>query len=144
MPSVAPSLTVPLRRSRRLLVVLCTAHALAGASVMSAVLPGAVAAALLAAVGASLAFALRREWPSALVLHGDGTLETVSAAGAPTPARVHPHTVALGGLVVLLYRQEGRIRSVPLLSDCFATAEDFRELRVWLRHRVAPAEASAG
>lgn len=136
MPPAASVLTVPLRRSRRLLALLCVAHALAAASVMVAALPGTVAALLLAAVGASLALNLRTTLPAALLLHGDGTLETRTGSGAAMPARVHPHSVALGALVVLLYRQEGRTLALTLLADSFDSKADFRELRVWLRHRA--------
>jgi hypothetical protein len=47
---------------------------------------------------------------------------------------VHPHTVVLSFLVVLLYRSQGRLRSMTLLGDSLS-GEDFRQLRLWLRWR---------
>jgi len=72
------------------------------------------------------------------VLRGDGQLQTVGANGKASAAVVQPHTLVLSFLVVLLYRQEGRLRSLTLLSDSLA-AEDFRQLRLWLRWRSSAA-----
>jgi hypothetical protein len=74
-----------------------------------------------------------------LVLRGDGGLEIVGAEGTATAAIVHPHTLVLSFLVVLLYRQEGRMRSITLLADSLAV-EDFRQLRLWLRWRSTAAK----
>ncbi|MDP1636163.1 MAG: hypothetical protein Q8L69_15965, partial [Gallionellaceae bacterium] len=54
---------------------------------------------------------------------------------------VHPHTLVLSFLVVLLYREHGRLCSLTLLPDS-STAEDFRQLRLWLRWRSAAAKAT--
>ena len=75
---------------------------------------------------------------AALVLGGDGEIEIVGADGTAKEAVVHPHTVVLSFLVVLLYRSEGRLRSLTLLGDSLAD-EDFRQLRLWLRWRPAAA-----
>jgi hypothetical protein len=40
----------------------------------------------------------------------------------------------LSFLVVLLYRQQGRLHSMTLLGDSISE-EDFRQLRLWLRWR---------
>jgi hypothetical protein len=45
----------------------------------------------------------------------------------------------LSFLVVLLYRQEGRLRGLTLLGDSL-TAEDFRQVRLWLRWRSTAAQ----
>jgi hypothetical protein len=54
---------------------------------------------------------------------------------------VHPHTLVLSFLVVVLYRQDGGLRSLTLLADSL-TAEDFRQLRLWLNWRSAAAKAA--
>jgi hypothetical protein len=46
--------------------------------------------------------------------------------------------LVLSFLVVLLYRQQGRLRSLTLPGDSLA-AEDFRQLRLWLRWQSAAA-----
>jgi hypothetical protein len=72
---------------------------------------------------------------SALVLGGDGSIEKVGADGTASKAVVHPHTLVLSFLVVLLYRSEGRLGSLTLLGDSLAD-DDFRQLRLWLRWRA--------
>ena len=137
MQPVAP-LSVSLKPSRRLLVIQSAAHVLAVAAVLASAVPSWLAAVLLLMIGASLA-RLRRTLPVGhLVLHGDGRLETVGADGTVSEALVHPHTLVLSFLVVLLYRQQGRANAVTLLGDSLAP-EDFRQLRLWLRWRSAAA-----
>jgi hypothetical protein len=65
---------------------------------------------------------------------GDGSIEIVGADGTASEAVVHPHTLVLSFLVVLLYRCQGRLRALTLLGDSLAE-EDFRQLRLWLRWR---------
>ena len=137
MQPVAP-LSVSLKPSRRLLVIQSAAHVLAVAAVLASAVPSWLAAVLLLMMGASLA-RLRRTLPVGhLVLHGDGRLETVGADGTVSEALVHPHTLVLSFLVVLLYRQQGRANAVTLLGDSLAP-EDFRQLRLWLRWRSTAA-----
>ena len=137
MKPVAP-LSVSIKPSRRLLVIQSAAHVLAIAAVLASTVPPWLAVVLLLWVGASLA-RLRRILPAgSLVLHGDGRLEPVGADGTPSEALVHPHTLVLSFLVVLLYRQQGRLRSLTLLADSLAP-EDFRQLRLWLRWRSTAA-----
>ena len=137
MQPVAP-LSVSLKPSRRLLVIQSAAHVLAVAAVLASAVPSWLAAVLLLMIGASLA-RLRRTLPVGhLVLHGDGRLETVGADGTVSEALVHPHTLVLSFLVVLLYRQQGRANAVTLLGDSLAP-EDFRQLRLWLRWRSTAA-----
>ncbi|MCX7147823.1 MAG: hypothetical protein NTY05_00200 [Rhodocyclales bacterium] len=138
MKPAAP-LSISIKPSRRLLLIQSLAHVAAAGAVLAATLPSWLAVALLILTGASLA-RLRQALPvAALVLNGDGGLETVGADGTASEAVVHPHTFVLSFLVVLLYRQEGRLRSLTLLSDSLA-AEDFRQLRLWLRWRSTAAK----
>jgi hypothetical protein len=138
MKQVAP-LSIPITASRRLLLIQSLAHIAAAMAVLAATVPSWVAAVLLLLIGASLA-RLRRPLPvSGLMLNGDGRLETVDVDGAASEALVHPHTFVLSFLVVLLYRQESRLRALTLLGDSFAV-EDFRQLRLWLRWRSTAAK----
>jgi hypothetical protein len=129
-------LSVSLRPSRRLLAVQVAAHAVAAGAVLASNLPAWAAALLLLLVGASLA-RLRAQPPVAsLILRGDGSFETVGVEGTASSAAVHAHTLVLSWLIVLLYRQQGRLRSLTLLGDSLAD-EDFRQLRLWLRWRTS-------
>jgi toxin CptA len=140
MKAVAP-LSVSLKPSRRLLLIQSLAHAVAAAAVLAATIPSWLAAVLLLLIGASLA-RMRLVAPvAALLLRGDGRLETVGADGTASEAAVHPHTLVLSFLVVVLYRQDGRLRSLTLLADSLA-AEDFRQLRLWLSWRSTAAKAA--
>ena len=133
MKPVAP-LSVPLRPSRQLLVIQSLAHLAAAGAVLAGNLPLWLAAVLLLLTGASLAH-LRHPLPVAsLILGGDGDIEIVGVDGTASEAVVHPHTLVLSFLVVLLYRSQGRLRFLTLLGDSLA-AEDFRRLRLWLRWR---------
>ncbi len=131
MKAVA-ALTIPLRPSRRLLLVQSLAHLVAAGAVLASALPSWLAALLLLPVGLSLARQRRPPPVAAIVLRGDGDIEIVGADGTAGEAVVHPHTLVLSFLVVLLYRQQGRLRSLTLLGDSLAP-EDFRQLRLWLR-----------
>jgi toxin CptA len=133
MKPVAP-LSVSLKPSQRLLVILSLAHVAAAGSVLAGNLPAWLATILLLLIGASLARIRRPIAVASLLLGGDGTFETVGADGTASAAVVHPHTMVLSFLVVLLYRQDGRLRALPLLGDSLAD-EDFRQLRLWLRWR---------
>jgi hypothetical protein len=82
---------------------------------------------------------LRIAPPKGLVLRADGRLEIVGADGTASDVVVHPHSLVLSFLVVLLYRYDGRLRSLTLLADSLA-AEDFRQVRLWLRWRWAAAQ----
>jgi hypothetical protein len=138
MKAVAP-LSVSLKPSRRLLLIQTVAHVVAAAAVLAASLPPWLAAVFLILIGASLA-RLRRTSPvEILLLRGDGRLEKVGVGDTACELIVHPHTLVLSFLVVLLYRQEGRLRALTLLADSLAT-EDFRQLRLWLRWRSAAAQ----
>ncbi|MDP2134149.1 MAG: hypothetical protein Q8J99_11105 [Sulfuritalea sp.] len=138
MKPVAP-LSISLKPSRRLLLVQALAHLAAAAAVLASHIPSWTAALLLLLVGASLAHGRRPPAVTALVLRGDGRLETVGADGTASEAAVHSHTLVLAFLVVLLYRQQGRLRALTLFADSLS-AEDFRQLRLWLRWRATAAQ----
>jgi len=141
MKPVAAPLSLSLRPSRRLALYLAAAHVVAAGAVLASALPAWLTALLVGLVGASLA-RQRRPMPVAgLVLRGEGRIDTVAADGATAEAAIHPHTLVLAGLVVLLYRQGGRLRALTLLSDSL-DAEEFRQLRVWLRWRAAAGTAA--
>lgn len=127
---------VSLKPSRRLLWGLTLAHIVALGSVLAATLPSWLTAFLLLAVGASLARLRRVRAVKGLTLHGDGRLEIVGADGTAGEALIQPHTVVWSFMVVLLYRQDGRLRSIVLLGDSFDPG-DFRQLRIWLRWRAS-------
>ncbi len=135
MKAVAP-FSVSLKPSRRLLAIQSLAHLVAAGAVLAANLPAWLAVVCLLLVGASLARMRRPLRVSALVLGGDGSIEKVGADGTASRAVVHPHTLVLSFLVVLLYRSEGRLGSLTLLGDSLAE-EDFRQLRLWLRWRAS-------
>lgn len=126
------ALTIPLRPSRRLLFVQVVAHTVAAGAVLASTIPSWLAVLLVLLVGLSLARQQRLLPVAAIVLRGDGNIEIVGADGTANEAVVHPHTLVLSFLVVLLYRQQGRLRSLTLPGDSLAS-EDFRQLRLWLR-----------
>jgi len=138
MKPVAP-LSISLRPSRHLLLIQSLAHLAAAGAVLLANLPAGVAALLLLLVGASLARVRSRLAVAALLLRGDGSFETVGVDGTASEAVVHAHTLVLSFLIVLLYRQQGRLRSLTLLGDSLP-AEDFRQVRLWLRWRSTAAK----
>lgn len=138
MKPAAP-LSISLVPSHRLLLVQALAHLAAAAAVLASHIPSWTAALLLLLIGASLARWRRPPAVSALVLRGDGRMETVGADGTASEAAVHSHTVVLPFLVVLLYRQQGRLRALTLFADSLS-AEDFRQLRLWLRWRATAAQ----
>jgi toxin CptA len=128
------SLSFALKPSRRLLLIQSLAHLVAAGAVLAANLPAWLAAVLLLLTGASLARMRRPPAVASLALRGDGSIEIVGADGTASEAVVHPHTLVLSFLVVLLYRCQGRLRALTLLGDSLAE-EDFRQLRLWLRWR---------
>ncbi len=141
MKSVA-ALHIPVRPSRHLLALQWVAHAIAAGALLHANIPDGLRIFLLLLVGASLARLRGSSAVAGLILHGDGRLEKVGADGTANELVPHPHTTALPFLVVLLYRQDGRLTALTLLADSLA-AEDFRQLRLWLRWRVAQKSAAS-
>ncbi|MBI5110139.1 MAG: hypothetical protein HZA62_15500 [Rhodocyclales bacterium] len=134
MPPVAPQ-TIHLKPSRRLLLIQLAAHLVGGAAVLASSIPGWTAALLLVLVGYSLARQRNAELPTSLILRDAGRFEKVGADSTVTEGVVHPHTMVIAPLVVLLYREKGRIKAMALASDSLSQ-DDARELRLWLRWRV--------
>ena len=126
------SLIIPLWPSRRLLLVQSMAHLVAAGAVLACTIPSWLAALLLLLVGLSFARQRRLLPVAAIILRGDGNIEIVGADATAIEAVIHRHTLVLPFLVVLLYRQQGRLRSLTLPGDGL-DAEDFRQLRLWLR-----------
>ncbi|MBK7014874.1 MAG: hypothetical protein IPH39_04680 [Sulfuritalea sp.] len=132
-------LTILLKPSRRLLAIQLAVHGIAAASVLLSSIPGWMAALTLVLVGYSLARLRGASFPVRLILRDQGQFETVGAGDTATEALVHPQTVVMAALIVLLYRQEGRVRSLTLAGDSLSP-EDARQLRLWLRWRAAPGQ----
>ena len=132
-------LTILLKPSRRLLAIQLAVHGIAAASVLLSSIPGWMAALTLVLVGYSLARLRGASFPVRLILRDQGQFETVGADDTVTEALVHPQTVVMAALIVLLYRQEGRVRSLTLAGDSLSP-EDARQLRLWLRWRAAPGQ----
>lgn len=134
MKPAAP-LSIPLKPSRRLLAAQIAAHVLAAFAVLASTIPGWLAALLLVAVGYSCSRLRPSGLPASLTLHADGRCEKVGADGTAIDVPVHPQTMVLPWLVVLLHRQQGRVLALVLAADSM-DAEHGRQLRVWLRWRV--------
>jgi toxin CptA len=132
-------LAVALKPSRRLFLFQVVAHALAAGAVLAATVPSWLMALLLLPIAISLARMRRKARPAGLILRADGGLEIVGADGTASDAVLHPHSLVLSFLVVLLYRQEGSLHALTLLGDS-VTAEDFRQVRLWLRWRSMAAQ----
>jgi toxin CptA len=132
-------LAVALKPSRRLFLFQVVAHALAAGAVLAATVPSWLVALLLLPIAISLAYMRRKGRPAGLILSADGGLEIVGAGGTASDAVLHPHSLVLSFLVVLLYRQEGSLHALTLLGDS-VTAEDFRQVRLWLRWRSMAAQ----
>jgi toxin CptA len=132
-------LAVALKPSRRLFWIQVLAHAVAAGAVLATTAPSWLIALLLLLIAISLARTRRTARPKGLILRADGGLEIVGADGTASDANLHPHSLVLSFLVVLLYRQEGRLRGLTLLGDSL-TAEDFRQVRLWLRWRSTAAQ----
>ena len=138
MPPVAP-LTIHLNPSRRLLAIQLAAHVIAASAVLVSSVPGWVAALLLLLVGYSLARQRNAEIPTSLILRDAGRFEKVGADGTVTEAEVHPHTMVISPLIVLLYRQDDRTGALVLANDSLSPG-NARELRLWLRWRARAAQ----
>ena len=133
-------LTLSLRPSCRLGLLLAAAHGGAVAAALLISIPWWLKLVLLAAILASALHQLLRLTGQRricrLILRDDGRLEFSRIDGSCGEARIHPQTTVTSLLAVLLLRQEGRIEALVLLPDAL-DAEDFRLLRLWLRWRAA-------
>lgn len=133
--------SIPLRPSRSLALVLVLAHGAALALLWPLDLPHPLrlllAAAILVSAWLTLG-ALRRPAASALHLAGGGMLELETTYGARLAATVDARTTVLPGLIVLLMRLGRRTATLVLLRDAMG-ADGHRRLRLWLRWRAAVA-----
>lgn len=139
-PQTLPIGIVP---SVRLMAIQTLAHLVAMTAILAATLPVEIVAPLLVLVGGSLAYSRKPQVMTRLLLHDDGRLKVMDLAEQPVVVELHRHTTVLSFLVVLLYRQNGRLRSCVVLPDCLAT-KDFRQLRVWLRWRSMVNDGDGG
>lgn len=128
-------MTIPLRPSCRLALVLALAHLVALAVAWLLSLPLLYKGLLAAGIAASALLVLRQSrYPevSALHLGKAGELEIETKVGARETATVLPQTTVLPGLIVLLLRRSGRTTALPLPTD--ATGQHaHRQLRLWLK-----------
>ena len=132
--------TLSLRRSRRLTVLLAAAHASAAAAALCLSPHWRLMLFLLTAILISAGLSLRRlgspDRICRLTLKDDGQLVFSRADGSTGEARLHPQTTVMAFLCVLLLRVRDRVEALVLLPDAL-DAEDFRQLRLWLRWRGA-------
>lgn len=131
--------SVSVRSSRLLKRLLWLVHLVAVWIVFSTNIPSLLQGILLlliAALGIKHAGMVSAEKnTTALILHGDGRIEKLGAGDTVHEVVLHPHTTVLPFLVILLYRQKNRLQSLVLLKDSLQ-AEDFRQLRLWLRWQI--------
>lgn len=124
--------SVSVRPSHFLKCLVRLVYIVSACIVFSTTMPGLAQGALLLLIGVSWLKQNGAISPTGLILYGDGRIEKVGAGDAPNDMVLHPHTTVLPFLVVLLYRQKNRLQSLVLLKDSLE-AEDFRQLRLWLR-----------
>ena len=134
-------LTLTLHPSRRLAAVLLVAHLWAMATLAAIAVPFPLRTISLLLIAWSAWRSLRgiygRARMTRLVLKAEGKLEYFRLDGRSGEATAGTNSTVMPQLTVLLLRgtAEGPI-SVVLLSDSLG-AENFRQLRLWLRWRTA-------
>ena len=133
--------TLSLRPSRRLVLLLIAAHggallslASLGLELWFKVIPAVI-------VVASLGYQLTRQFGARRIvrlgLHRDGALECTRRNGEAVTLAVHPQSTVTPLLSVLLLcggqgRRSKVLETLTLLPDAL-DSEDFRRLRLWLR-----------
>ena len=132
-----------LRPSRRLDILLLAAHLGALAALSAISIPDWIKMTLLLLICCSAGIAWQRARGRSrivsLTLRADGKLEYARLNGESGEAQPHPHTTVTPQLTLLLLRFGKRLEALVLMPDSLP-AEEFRQLRLWLRWRV---EASA-
>ena len=128
-----PPLTIALRPSQHGRFALVVIHGLAVLAIIMSSFPWLLRGVCIGLIVYSLWRQGKRTAPAALILHGDGRLHQVGAGGTVTDVELLPETTVIGPLVVLCFRASGQSRSVVLLPDSMAVADDFRRLKRWLR-----------
>lgn len=131
-------LTIPLRVSRRLVILLVVAHLLAIVAILSLMLSLPLRLAMIGLVVVSLVYFIdrqRRLSITALHLGALGELEFDSKVGAGETATILPQTTVLSRVIVLHLRKNGQRLTLPLLPD--STGETaYRQLSLWLKWRA--------
>jgi len=128
-------LFIKLHRSLLFSALILLLHALAALGGLLTPWPWAIRLALLACLGVSGLLAWRQlaQLPGGLQLYSDGRL-AIERDGSLHPATLRPGGLALPGLCVLRFREEGgggdRVLVLPVDA---AAPEALRRLRVWLR-----------
>ena len=134
-------ITIALRRSRLLVLLLVLLHGLAAGCVGVLPWPWPLRCALLFALGASLVYALRPSPILELRLRAPDRIDALLADDNRVGLSPQTDSTVFGQLIVLRYRlgEVKRVRSLALLPDQMS-AEEFRLLRLWLRWYSAPRE----
>ncbi|MES2237423.1 MAG: protein YgfX [Pseudomonadota bacterium] len=143
-------LSIHVRPSYFLKRLVWLAHLVAVCIVLSSNTSSVLQGALLLLIGISwmkhAGMASAGKSTTALILHSDNRIEKVlspllgdgvgdTASIVTNDMVLHPHTTVLPFLVILLYRQKNRLKSLVLLKDSLE-AEDFRQLCLWLRWHI--------
>ena len=133
--------TLAMRRSPHLLVVLVGAHGLAAAGLLPIDLSISVKLALLAGLAVSLVIAAIRRQPAALTLHSDGRLTLVDSHGNSVDGRVDAaRSTVFPWLVVILVKTVERIIVLVLPVDALGST-GHRQLRLWLTWKLSAGSA---
>jgi hypothetical protein len=126
--------TLEVRRSRALALVVLAGHGLAAAGIAPIDLPLAGKLLLWLALGASLL----KTWPVCpaigLRLGADGLLALIRTDGSSTECRVEPATTVFPWLIVLRARHAQAIETLTLPLDALGP-DGHRKLRLWLKWR---------
>jgi hypothetical protein len=131
-------LSIAIRPSRRLVVVMAFSHALALISLATLMLPLLVRFGLGIAVLVSLLLVLhnlRSQPVIRLFLGAKGELEIEQKVGARETAEILPETTLFPWMILLAWRNDGKRHVRVLLADSF-DGDDLRRLRVWLGWRA--------
>ena len=132
--------SLKLQPSRRLALLLLAVHGGTLGVIASMTLSGWIKLALLLGILWSAWRVLKnlqgRQRIIRLTLRRDGLLDYSRLNGETGEARIHPHTTVTPQLAVVLLRSAGRIEPLVLLADSL-DAEEFRQLRLWLRWQAA-------
>ncbi len=131
------AVSIPIQPSRVISLALVVAHVGAAISVLVAGIPSWLAAILLVAVGASAARQRHRELADHIVLHPDGRF--VLSNGKDAAMVADSSSTVIGSLVVLRYRNDGRMQTTVLAHDSFTSDEDIRRFHRWFRWQGAGA-----
>lgn len=138
------SIPIALRPSRRIEALLAFAYSAALFGILLAQLPLWLMASLLVCLGVPCIRRIRHrrlDCPAGLMLYGDGRFVKVGAG--ETALQLDATSTSLGPLIILRYRENGRMRSLVLFQDSFAEADDLRRFRRWYLCQARP-EAVSG